>query len=712
MTNNGPGELARPSENQARTTPLALSVRAVLYCLCLAAAWTAIFTLIPASDLVRVEIGEPSPRNIKAPRSVVYISEVQTEQARGAAAARVPNVYSSPDMAIAANQVRDLAELGYGLSEIRANSSMDDDAKAQAIAGLAEVDLGQDVIASILSMDAGAWEDTMTDAIRVLDVILRDQIRESDLRTATSRASLLARQDLSASQRTVLQALVTALIVPNSFLDSEQTEANRESARMAVEPVQLTIQAGESIVREGDIVTALTLERLQVLGLTDDALRWEDLLGTALVVLCTVLMFAIYVVTVQRDLLARPRRQLLLVLLFIATAFAARLLIPGHVLLPYVFPAAAVAMLVALLFDTELGLLTSIVMAILVGISGGGSIELVIYVLLSSIVGTLVITRSDQLATFLRAGVAVALTGAVVVVAFQLRNYVYDTLGLAQLVIMAVANGIVSASLVFVAFSLIGRAFGIITFMQLLELARPTHPLFRQLLVKAPGTYHHSVVISNMAERAAQAIGADALLSRVGSYYHDIGKTTRPYFFSENQSGGENPHDKLDPKTSAEIIISHTSDGVALAKRYRLPDRVAAFVREHHGTTRVGYFYSVAKAQNDGKPFPDSSFRYPGPKPQSRETAIVMLADGIEAAVRAKQTASRAETSRLVSKIITDRLLDGQLNETELTLHDLDRIRQAFVEVLQGVFHPRIDYPESTQPSGIPTPTPHEVQEP
>ncbi len=257
-----------------------------------------------------------------------------------------------------------------------------------------------------------------------------------------------------------------------------------------------------------------------------------------------------------------------------------------------------------------------------------------------------------------------------------------------------IGNGVLSASLAFVAFAVIGRAFGISTFMQLLELARPTHPLFRQLLIKAPGTYHHSIVVSNLAERAAQAIGADPLLVRVGSYYHDIGKITRPYFFAENQAEGENPHDRLDPKTSAQIIIAHTSDGLALARKYRLPERVCDFITEHHGRTYASYFYRQARQQNDGEPVPDAQYRYPGPRPQSRETAIVMLADSIEAVVRAKRPATQAETRDLVHKIITDRLINGELDECPLTLHDLDRVRAAFISVLQGVFHPRIDYPD------------------
>jgi len=287
-----------------------------------------------------------------------------------------------------------------------------------------------------------------------------------------------------------------------------------------------------------------------------------------------------------------------------------------------------------------------------------------------------------------------------VILAFRLPNQTYDAVGLLQLLAMGVANAILSSSLTFVTFSLIGRLFGITTSLQLLELARPTHPLFKQLLTKAPGTYHHSIITSNMAERAAEAIGADALLARVGSYYHDIGKTTRPYFFAENQNDGENPHDRLDPRTSAEIIIAHTADGLALARKYGLPDKVRDFIAEHHGTNLVTYFYRRANQENPQGSVNEELFRYPGPKPQSKETAIVMLADSIEAWVRANRPATQAEMERVIRQVINDRLVSGQLDECDLTLRDLDKIREAFSSVLQGIFHPRVQYPEKApQPS-------------
>jgi hypothetical protein len=249
------------------------------------------------------------------------------------------------------------------------------------------------------------------------------------------------------------------------------------------------------------------------------------------------------------------------------------------------------------------------------------------------------------------------------------------------------------------------------TSLHLLEISRPTHPLLRQLLLKAPGTYHHTLIVSNMAERAAEAIGADSLLARVGAYYHDVGKTNRPYFFIENRDEGPDPHGRLDPYTSAQIIISHVKDGIELARKYRLPRGVTDFIPEHHGTMLAPYFYreAVKQAGGDQGKVDRSQFEYPGPKPRSRETAITMLADGTEATVRSRRPTSVEELDRIVGEAMQSRLLSGQLDESPLTMEDLRAIQRAFVDVLRGLQHPRIDYPAEVVPEK-PIPGDEDVQ--
>jgi len=255
-----------------------------------------------------------------------------------------------------------------------------------------------------------------------------------------------------------------------------------------------------------------------------------------------------------------------------------------------------------------------------------------------------------------------------------------------------------SVSLALAGYSLAGHYLNITTPLQLMELSRPTHPLLRQLLLKAPGTYHHTLLISNMAERAAELIGADPLLARVAAYYHDIGKTVQPPFFIENQADRQNPHDELnDPYESARIVISHVPDGIALARKYRLPKPIIDVIAQHHGTMMAAYFYHRARMQSPTGEVNEALFRYPGPRPQTRESAIIMLADGCEATVRATRPSTTEELDETLQKIFRERLNAGELDDSNLRLRDLGQIRQAFHEILQGQFHPRINYPSDNR---------------
>jgi putative nucleotidyltransferase with HDIG domain len=328
-----------------------------------------------------------------------------------------------------------------------------------------------------------------------------------------------------------------------------------------------------------------------------------------------------------------------------------------------------------------------------VGFMAGGSLELTVYALAGGLIASLSLYRVESLSAFLWAGVYVALANLAVILAFHWPSQDYDAVKLLTLAGFSLVNGGLSASLTLAGFYLLGTLFDITTSLQLMELARPTHPLLRELLLKAPGTYHHSILVSNLAEEAASRIGADPLLARVGAYYHDVGKIVRPYFFVDNQVEGINVHERLDPRTSAQIVISHVKDGLDLAKKYRLPSKVRDFIPQHQGTGLATYFYCKAR-EGEGDTVNEENFRYPGPKPQTKETAIVMLADSCEAVVRAERPASLEEIEELVRKVISSKMLDGQLDECDLTLRDLDGIRDAFVSILQGVFHPRIKYPE------------------
>jgi cyclic-di-AMP phosphodiesterase PgpH len=312
--------------------------------------------------------------------------------------------------------------------------------------------------------------------------------------------------------------------------------------------------------------------------------------------------------------------------------------------------------------------------------------------------------------TFLWAALAVALCNVAAMAAFRAPFTDMPLPSLLQLLLVMALNGGLAASLALVGYLVLGNLFGIVTSFQLIELSRPTHPLLRQLLLKAPGTYHHTIVVSNLAERAAAAIGADAFLTRVGAYYHDIGKTVRPYFFAENIAEANSPHEKLDPLTSAQVIISHVSDGVDLANKYHLPERIQDFIREHHGSSLMKYFYVQAQREaGEQAEVAEEDYRYPGPNPRSKETAILLLADTCEAAVRAIRPATREDLELLVTRLIDERVAEGELSESDLTFNELRITKEIFLQVLQGVHHPRVQYPEPVKrdtPSAQPPVTP------
>ena len=323
-----------------------------------------------------------------------------------------------------------------------------------------------------------------------------------------------------------------------------------------------------------------------------------------------------------------------------------------------------------------------------------------LYFLISGIFSVLILGRAQRVTSFFWAGIAIAVAGAVVIVAYRLPLPTTDITGIATLMSVALLNGVISPTLALLLQFFLAQFLGTTTALQLMEISRPDHKLLQNLLRNAPGTYQHSLQVANLAEQAADQIGADPLLTRVGSLYHDVGKTINPAFFIENQvSGSPNPHDELDPAISSEIIIRHVTDGLELAQKYRLPSRIQDFIAEHHGTmlTRYQYAKAVEAVEGDKSKVDMDHFRYPGPVPGSKETAILMLADGCEARLRAERPDTREELRNVIKDVVDNRLSSGQLDQTDLTLRDLDEIIESFTTTLRGIYHPRIEYPKLEQ---------------
>jgi putative nucleotidyltransferase with HDIG domain len=349
----------------------------------------------------------------------------------------------------------------------------------------------------------------------------------------------------------------------------------------------------------------------------------------------------------------------------------------------------------------------------MLGVISDMSFELAMMYFIASVAGALVIWRAERTITFVWAGAAVATLSFLVALCFRALETPAVGSDIAALAIEAAMAGVLAAAITFLSFSLLGSIFGITTHLQLLELAHPNQPLLYRLAREAPGTYHHSIVVSNLAETGVQLVGGDPLFARVAVLYHDVGKLVRPTFFIENQANRENPHDLLEPSMSAKVIIDHVLDGARLAKKARLPRPIIDIIEQHHGTMLIRYFY--AKAVESGQEVSEASFRYPGPRPQTKEAGVIMLADSVEAAVRSAaqsgkliqggngtSDASVVTLDSVVRRVIDERLRDGQLDECDLTMRDIDAIRHAFVQLLEGIYHPRIEYPAIPTPDATP----------
>jgi putative nucleotidyltransferase with HDIG domain len=501
-------------------------------------------------------------------------------------------------------------------------------------------------------------------------------------------------------QSAIITSLVQAFVVPNSLYDEQLTEAARQQARDNVTPVTRSFMTNETIIQGGKVITVTDYEALQQFGLALPKNRWQDIVSSLGLTFLTAAIFIIYFRRNPILISGNPgmRKLALLVTLFLLFLFIARISIPGHAVIPYAYPVMGFALTISALFSAELAIISVIPMAFLISYGLPDSQVLTLYYLIASLFGVFVLRQAQRLTSFFWAGAAIAVSGATVAIAFRIIQPTADWIGVTTLALAAIINGIASASIGLIFHYYLAQFLGKTTHLQLIELSRPDHPLQQLLLRNAPGTYQHSLQLANLVEQAAETIGADAMLARVGALYHDIGKIPNPYFFIENQPPGNvNPHNDLDPEISAATIIRHVSDGLELARKYHLPKQLYDFIAQHHGTTITRYQYSRAlELAGMNKDAVDmDKFRYPGPRPSTREIALLMLADTSEARMRAERPKDEDELHKMIKSVIKDKLELGELDNTQLTLQNLEEIIDSFTSTLRGVYHPRIQYPKT-----------------
>ncbi|MGG3916712.1 HD family phosphohydrolase [Parageobacillus thermoglucosidasius] len=535
-------------------------------------------------------------------------------------------------------------------------------------------------------------------AVTSVHSIMAERITKSELEKAKAKVQdELKYIILPPSLEKIVIKLTKQAIIPNVIYDRAATEEKRRQAMDEVKPVK--ILQGQIIVEEGQFITNEIYRQLQLVGLLENERSFQPLIGLFLFVLLLLSPVVYYF----------GREKTNMNLFVYATIFTIMILVMELLrLIPesdafsagYLVPVAFGTMLVRIFIGERMAIITSILFAVCgslmfneeFGTNGTMQVSLAVYLVTSGLAGSFFLHKQLRKAKIWQAGVFVAFINVVVMLALNLlKNGHYSLAETGMFLLMAVASGIFSAILTIGLLPVLEASFGILSSMKLIELSNPNHPLLRKILTEAPGTYHHSIMVANLAEAACEAIGANGLLARVACYYHDIGKTKRPRYFIENQIGS-NPHDHLSPQLSKNIILAHVSDGVAILKKHRMPKEIIDIAEQHHGTTLLKYFYHKALGQMDY--VPEEEFRYPGPKPQTKEAAIVSIADSVEAVVRSLSNPSQEKIEKIVRGIIAERLQDNQLNECDITLKELETVATSLCETLNGVFHSRIEYPE------------------
>jgi putative nucleotidyltransferase with HDIG domain len=697
----------------------------VLVCGLLALAlWAILAVQVPT--YTGIVPGNPSPIDVRAPRTVIFESELLTAQERIRVESSPDAVVYTRDPNIPVQQRDQLADLLQTIEQIRDDPSLGTTARREKLTSLPLPNstrvISPALAAQLTRLAPEAWKIVRLETLNLYDRAMGNynyELSDQDMAELIERsmpywASLIARGE----QRELILLLAGAFIQPNQIVDEQATQQRKQALRDAVKPLKVTVLQGENIVHAGDIVTPAIQEKLEAIGVLQAESDWVNIGGKGLLALLIAALFERFVFKMQHNVWMVARPLLVVAGLLALATLGARLMLQLGDRWPYAFPLAVVGLLLATLFPRGLALMVVTLCSLLIAFMDGGQAPLATALLLGSMAGILTIGRGERALHFVIAGMIVALVTALVQVAFWQTAPGGPALeAWMPILVYSGMNGGASAIFALGLYNLVGYLADVATPQQLMELAHPNHPLLRKLIREAPGTYYHSVSVGNLAESAAEAIGADALLLRVASYYHDIGKTIRPYFFTDNQSDRENVHNDLDPKTSAEIICEHVIEGARMARAAGLPRQVVEFIPAHHGTSVIKHFYQLALQQQDT--VDEEDYRYPGPRPSTREQAIMMLADSVEATVRSKAQHGKIVSARdgspngngrsqsgqqtleeLVNVIIDERIRSGQLDESSLTLHDVTRIRQAFVNTLQGIYHPRVDYaPQVVTPS-------------
>lgn len=676
--------------NLRKLTRSSTTIRIVLLA-CLFTALFSLFVLNVKPEIYRLKVGEISNEDIYAPSDIVDKSA--TELRKRQAEDNVEPVYKL-DLTVQIDIEKKIDNFFLLVESVKKNEVMDKTQKLDTLEQESNISLGNSLYNTLLDASEADLKTLGGNIKYIINQILGQRITELQLNDKRSDIREFFMNLPKKSKLNEIGADIAVMTLrPNMYYDEQTTLDRKQQERDKVEEV--VIRKGTIIINKGKEVTEQQIKLLDAYGLlyggAGTSFELQLYSGYGIIISICLVIMGLYLKRLDKKLWLSNSTIFLISLIAVITLVITTVVrnISGYMI---ILPAGA--MLISILVSPRVAILCNIMMSVLAGFLGGFDMSVVSIMLLSGILGAEMVSKTHHRSTFILAGLAVSLVSVLIIFSVGILNRedIYKILSNGM---YGAIGGILSAVLTIGTLPFFESSFDIITPLKLLELSNPNQPILRRLLIEAPGTYYHSILVGNLAEAAAEEIGANPLLCRVGAYYHDIGKLKRPYFFKENQITKDNPHDKITPNLSALVITSHVKDGVDLARKSKLPSAVVRIIEEHHGNTLVAYFYHKALTSDGTDTVEEGKFRYPFRKPQTQEAAIVMLADSVEAYIRSLSEPTQEQVEQGVRKIIKDKLNDAQLDSCDLTLKDLEIISQAFMKVLAGIFHDRIEYPEN-----------------
>lgn len=647
---------------------------------------------VVAPKKYNLAVGEIATVDIKAPIDTVDVAATKEKEAEIIAKVGKQHTEKSEVKTQAIDNVSKLFEK----IKLEKSTTKEEKEKLQGIKTITGFNLTDEGYLTLMNLNEETLDGVRKTILDILELVYKDNIQEEnyeDIQMAKGKVdSSLEEYEYERNLDDIIKEIAYSQIKPNLFYDKEKTEEKIAEAKKAVE--KEIIKKNQIIVKEGEPVTQRQIDILKELGLLNDGNTKgsiTNLLAISVIILLVLIMQKEYIRKELPEVFKNKKNLLLISVINIITLLTS---IGSNILSPYLVPILCGTMIMTVLIDSKISLVVNLTNIIFISLVVDFDPIVILISIVSVILGSISLKKVQQRNDIIYATAYIT----IIVSALTFTTNILSSNNTKEIFIRTAytaAGALISGILTLGLLPFFESIFDVVTNIKLLELSNPNQPLMKKLLMEAPGTYHHSVMVANLAESATEAIGGNPVIARVGAYYHDIGKLKRPYFFGENQMGRENPHDRITPNLSTMIILSHVKDGIEMAKEYKIPKILQDMIVQHHGTTLVKYFYYKMKnSAENPEEVKEEDFRYPGPIPDSKEAGVLMLADGVEASVRSITEPTKEKIENMVNNIINDKLNSNQLVNCDLTLKDIDTIKKCFLKSLDGIYHQRIEYPK------------------